>query len=150
MQEVLANPAIFENRTSMNWEVSHVRHQSDENYYLVGLRTDHAEEKVVGILGDGMVWYPYKWCLTGTCSQCSPRIMIPVILRCNLLTYVLLARLHSIQLLRHRALGLRCGHTAYCRGVLQVHHGHSAHAGSERQQARLLPRSSNWKREQTH
>jgi len=31
---------------------------------LVGLRTDYDEEHVVGILGDGMVFYPFPWCTT--------------------------------------------------------------------------------------
>ena len=43
-----------------------VRNQNAEDYYLVGLRTNYEETHVVGILGDGMVFYPYDWCTAGT------------------------------------------------------------------------------------
>ncbi len=43
-----------------------VRSQSSEDYYKVGLRTDYEETHVVGVLGDGMTFYPYPWCTAGT------------------------------------------------------------------------------------
>jgi len=43
----------------------------DEGYQNVGMRTDRAETHVVGVLGDGMVFYPRDWCpIDG--SECAP------------------------------------------------------------------------------
>jgi len=71
-QEVAANPAIFEGRTSLNFDVSKVREGQDSNYYLVGLRTNVDETGVIGILGDGMVFYPWDWCTTEDCYSIGP------------------------------------------------------------------------------
>eukprot|EP00584_Thalassiosira_punctigera_P006179 CAMPEP_0172525406 /NCGR_PEP_ID=MMETSP1067-20121228/420_1 /TAXON_ID=265564 ORGANISM="Thalassiosira punctigera, Strain Tpunct2005C2" /NCGR_SAMPLE_ID=MMETSP1067 /ASSEMBLY_ACC=CAM_ASM_000444 /LENGTH=251 /DNA_ID=CAMNT_0013308643 /DNA_START=31 /DNA_END=786 /DNA_ORIENTATION=- len=49
--------------TEIKFEVKQVRESQDEDYYNVGLRTNLAETHVVGILNDGMVFYPWKWCL---------------------------------------------------------------------------------------
>ena len=43
-----------------------VRTSEAPNYNLVGLRTNLEETHVVGVLGDGMVFYPWDWCLAGT------------------------------------------------------------------------------------
>ncbi|EJK75988.1 hypothetical protein THAOC_02271 [Thalassiosira oceanica] len=61
--EVAANPAIFEGREALNFEIKHVRSGTDTNTYnLVGLRLDPHENFVAGIHGDGLVYYPYQWC----------------------------------------------------------------------------------------
>lgn len=61
--EVAANPILFENRTSLEVDVMNVRTSEAPNYNLVGLRTNLEETHVVGVLGDGMVFYPWDWCL---------------------------------------------------------------------------------------
>jgi len=72
-QHLAENPELFENRDSLNYEVSKVRENTDTGYNLVGLRTNMAETGVVGILGDGMVWYPWEWCLpNGHCYTVGP------------------------------------------------------------------------------
>jgi len=70
--EVSLNPDIFENRASLNCEVEKVREGQDSNYYLVGLRTNVDETGVVGILGDGMVFYPWDWCTAEDCFNVGP------------------------------------------------------------------------------
>mmetsp|Transcript_30050 Transcript_30050/g.54466 ORF Transcript_30050/g.54466 Transcript_30050/m.54466 type:complete len:204 (+) Transcript_30050:117-728(+) len=62
-QEVLDNPSIFDNRSSLNFDVMEVRSSTaSQDYYLVGLRTNAEETHVDGILGDGMIFYPWDWC----------------------------------------------------------------------------------------
>ena len=64
--DVEANPDIFEGRSFDDFEIheGHVRTADQSNYYKVGLRTNTAETGVGGVLGDGMIWYPFEWCLT--------------------------------------------------------------------------------------
>jgi len=47
---------------NINFDVTSVRSPEAPDYYLVGLRTNSEETHVSGILGDGMIWYPYQWC----------------------------------------------------------------------------------------
>lgn len=47
----------------MDIRQSFPRKAGSDNYYLVGLRTNEAETGVVGVLGDGMIWYPWQWVL---------------------------------------------------------------------------------------
>ena len=71
--QVDANPAIFEGRTSLSYEVQHVRTGQEEgSYNLVGLRTNPEETHVVGVLGDGMVFYPWQWCTADDCYDVGP------------------------------------------------------------------------------
>ena len=64
--DVEENPDIFEGRSFDDFEIheGHVRTADQSNYYKVGLRTNTAETGVGGVLGDGMIWYPFEWCLT--------------------------------------------------------------------------------------
>ena len=41
------------------------RNETDPYYNYVALRTNYTETHVVGVLGDGMVFYPFPWCTTG-------------------------------------------------------------------------------------
>ncbi|EJK45564.1 hypothetical protein THAOC_35815 [Thalassiosira oceanica] len=61
--EVAANPAIFEGRTSLQSEVKHVRTHDGSNYNVVAIRLDLHEEHVAGVYGDGIVYYPFDWCV---------------------------------------------------------------------------------------
>ena len=49
----------------MNYEVLPIRTPHQPNYYKVGLRTDKDEDHVVGVKGDGIVSYPWQWCVAG-------------------------------------------------------------------------------------
>lgn len=40
-----------------------------DNYNMVGLRMDEAEEYVVGVHGDGVIEYPYPWCVSHNNEQ---------------------------------------------------------------------------------
>ena len=40
-----------------------IREKTDEGYNFVSLRMNPDELTVGGLLGDGMIWYPYEWCL---------------------------------------------------------------------------------------
>ena len=62
--DVAANPEVFGGREFLVPEVMHVRTAADDAYYMVGLRTNIAETGVIGVLGDGMVFYPWEWCTT--------------------------------------------------------------------------------------
>ena len=63
--EVLANPGVFEYRTQLEVDVMNVRTSDAPNYNQVGLRTNLNETGVVGVLGDGMIFYPWDWCIYG-------------------------------------------------------------------------------------
>jgi hypothetical protein len=60
--DVTQNPEIFENRQTLNPVIQKVRERTDPGYYKVVLVTNLAETGVVGIHGDGMVFYPWEWC----------------------------------------------------------------------------------------
>mmetsp|Transcript_24552 Transcript_24552/g.39970 ORF Transcript_24552/g.39970 Transcript_24552/m.39970 type:complete len:203 (+) Transcript_24552:140-748(+) len=61
--QVAQNPSIFAlDGGNINFDVLPVRNPDSPDYFKVALRTDQAETHVTGILGDGMVWYPYQWC----------------------------------------------------------------------------------------
>jgi hypothetical protein len=56
-----------------------VREDTDNSYFKVGLRTNAQETGVAGILGDGMIFYPWDWCYpdengdgTPECRQIGP------------------------------------------------------------------------------
>ena len=50
-----------------------IRERSDEGYNLVSLRLNEDEATVGGLLGDGMIWYPYQWCLAADdCRTVGP------------------------------------------------------------------------------
>ncbi|KAL7523478.1 hypothetical protein ACHAWF_000542, partial [Thalassiosira exigua] len=71
--DVEAQPELFGNRTALDYEVMPVRSSADPEYYKVGLRTNEAETHVVGILKDGMVFYPWDWCTAeDSCSSIGP------------------------------------------------------------------------------
>ena len=67
-----ANPEVFGGRDFLVPEVMHVRTAADDAYYMVGLRTNIAETGVIGVLGDGMVFYPWEWCTTSGCYDIGP------------------------------------------------------------------------------
>ncbi|EJK72559.1 hypothetical protein THAOC_05897 [Thalassiosira oceanica] len=70
---VANNPAIFDGLPELNIETKHIRQTADSNYYLLGLRTDETETNVVGVLGDGMIFYPWQWCLAvDNCIDIGP------------------------------------------------------------------------------
>jgi len=59
-------------------EVVRVRTPDDPDYHLVGLRTNLNETGVAGVLGDGLVFYPWTWCRSaqnrtdGACDVVGP------------------------------------------------------------------------------
>jgi len=54
-------------------DVEQARYQNADDYYYVGLRTNLAETHVTGILGDGLVFYPFDWCTSaGGCAPIGP------------------------------------------------------------------------------
>ena len=61
-QAVQDHPEIFENRKSLAFAVNKVRELSDSDYNNVALRTNLSGDGVVGIDGDGLVYYPWEWC----------------------------------------------------------------------------------------
>ena len=56
-------PELFDHRPAFDFEVNKVREKTDEGYNYVSLRLNADEVTVGGLLGDGMIWYPYEWCL---------------------------------------------------------------------------------------
>jgi len=67
------HPEVFGHLPAFNFEVSNIRSPYDENYNMVGLRTDEAGERVVGVLNDGMIWYNWEWCTDATtCHTLGP------------------------------------------------------------------------------
>ena len=76
-QDVASNPELFENQASLSPQVVKVREAGDADYYYVALRTNLAGTGVIGVDGDGLVYYPYDWCIptaTGTpyCREIGP------------------------------------------------------------------------------
>ena len=68
-KDIEEQPDLFEGRTFEDFKISegHVRDDDHaSNYYMIGLRTNPAETHVAGVLGDGMIWYKFPWCVTGT------------------------------------------------------------------------------------
>jgi hypothetical protein len=65
-------PDVFGGRSDFDFQVNKIREASDEGYNLVALRTNEAETGVVGILGDGMIWYPHPWCTVEQCFEIGP------------------------------------------------------------------------------
>ena len=61
--DVDQHPELFESHETLTPVVSKVRERSDPGYYKVVLVTNMAETGVVGVHGDGMVWYPFPWCV---------------------------------------------------------------------------------------
>lgn len=57
-------PELFDHRESFSYEVNKIREKTDAGYNYVSLRMNADELTVGGLLGDGMIWYPYEWCLT--------------------------------------------------------------------------------------
>lgn len=62
-EKLAAYPELFDHRESFTYEVNKIREKTDEGYNFVSLRLNPDESTVGGLLGDGMVWYPYEWCL---------------------------------------------------------------------------------------
>eukprot|EP00984_Skeletonema_dohrnii_P000814 scaffold244_cov126-Skeletonema_dohrnii-CCMP3373.AAC.7 len=61
--KLAAYPELFEHREAFEFEVNKVREATDEGYNIVAMRLNADETTVGGLLGDGMIWYPYEWCL---------------------------------------------------------------------------------------
>ncbi|KAK1741524.1 hypothetical protein QTG54_008002 [Skeletonema marinoi] len=61
--KLAAYPELFEDREAFEFEVNKVREATDEGYNIVSMRLNVDETTVGGLLGDGMIWYPYEWCL---------------------------------------------------------------------------------------
>mmetsp|Transcript_12902 Transcript_12902/g.19264 ORF Transcript_12902/g.19264 Transcript_12902/m.19264 type:complete len:209 (+) Transcript_12902:47-673(+) len=61
--KLAAYPELFEGREAFEFEVNKVREATDEGYNIVSMRLNADETTVGGLLGDGMIWYPYEWCL---------------------------------------------------------------------------------------
>mmetsp|Transcript_6162 Transcript_6162/g.11018 ORF Transcript_6162/g.11018 Transcript_6162/m.11018 type:complete len:281 (+) Transcript_6162:237-1079(+) len=74
IQEAVSNhPEMFEGMTALDYEVLNVRTIGDIGYFNVGLRTNQEETHVAGILGDGMVFYPFDWCASANdCYAIGP------------------------------------------------------------------------------
>ena len=97
MKTVAKNPGLFNGRTAaFNWQENTVRGQEatedngdlKDNYNIVALRTNMEEAVVTGVLGDGMIWYPYKWCPDENdenypnCYSIGPWVECLVFMRC--------------------------------------------------------------------
>ena len=68
-RDVEEQPDLFEGRKFEDFHISEGHIRDDDhasNYYKIGLRTNPAETHVAGVLGDGMIWYKFPWCVTGT------------------------------------------------------------------------------------
>mmetsp|Transcript_19869 Transcript_19869/g.39811 ORF Transcript_19869/g.39811 Transcript_19869/m.39811 type:complete len:209 (-) Transcript_19869:208-834(-) len=61
--KLAAYPELFEDREAFEFEVNKVREATDEGYNIVSMRLNADETTVGGLLGDGMIWYAYEWCL---------------------------------------------------------------------------------------
>lgn len=67
------NPNTFPGITSLDSFIRNVRTDNQENYYMVGMRTNIAETHVIGVLKDGMIFYPWEWCHTADeCYSIGP------------------------------------------------------------------------------
>ena len=62
--EFYKQPNLFEANSVSDivFEERPIRHVSATDYYMIGLRTNPEETHVVGVLGDGMVFYRWEWC----------------------------------------------------------------------------------------
>lgn len=88
---------------NLNVEELAMRSQSSDDYYKVGLRTDYEETHIVGVLGDGMTFYPYPWCTAGT-SQHPPINFIMSYTRLDFFPHTLLVPFGSSPLFQLVAL----------------------------------------------
>ena len=71
--KLAAYPELFEGRDAFEFEVNKVREATDEGYNIVAMRLNPDETTVGGLLGDGMVWFPNKWCLAAdNCFTVGP------------------------------------------------------------------------------
>lgn len=70
-QHMSEHPDEFLGEAPLQYEILNVRQEGGNGYYNVGLRTNLEETHVVGVLGDGMVFYPFDWC-TGMSRLLSP------------------------------------------------------------------------------
>jgi len=70
--EVSKNPEKFGNNTSLMLDVRKIREETDESYFKVVLRTDARGQVVHGIMGDGMVYYPWLWRVAGVDNIIGP------------------------------------------------------------------------------
>ena len=61
--EVASNPSVFEGRASLDYDVKHVRTHDGSNYNVVAIRLDQHLQLVTGVYGDGLVFYPFDWCV---------------------------------------------------------------------------------------
>lgn len=61
-EQVAANPGLFDGLSALTPDVRQIRDAGSPDYYKVGLRTDINETHVVGVMDDGMIWYPWLWC----------------------------------------------------------------------------------------
>jgi hypothetical protein len=70
--KVAAYPELFGHRSALDFEVNKVREATDEGYNIISLRLNADEETVGGLLGDGMIWYPFPWCIAEGCYEVGP------------------------------------------------------------------------------
>mmetsp|Transcript_19867 Transcript_19867/g.39809 ORF Transcript_19867/g.39809 Transcript_19867/m.39809 type:complete len:209 (-) Transcript_19867:207-833(-) len=71
--KLAAYPELFEGREAFEFEVNKVREATDEGYNIVAMRLNADETTVGGLLGDGMIWYAYEWCLAAdNCYMIGP------------------------------------------------------------------------------
>lgn len=69
---VAANPAKFNNHTTLWMDIRKIRELTDDSYYKVVLRTNLPGTKVYGIFEDGMVYYPWPWRVNGEENTIGP------------------------------------------------------------------------------
>jgi hypothetical protein len=75
IEEVLTNNADLMSVASFSdyaVDALRARNETDSNYNFVALRTNYEETHVMGVLGDGMVFYPFSWCTNYTCKLYHP------------------------------------------------------------------------------
>ncbi|KAL7439161.1 hypothetical protein ACHAXM_006561 [Skeletonema potamos] len=70
--KVAAFPELFGGHDTVDYEINKVREAGDEGYNIVALRLNPDGETVGGLLGDGMIWYPFQWCLAEGCYTVGP------------------------------------------------------------------------------
>lgn len=69
---VQSNPSMFNNQTTLLFDIRKIRELTDESYYKVVLRTNMPGNKVYGVFDDAMVYYPWPWKMAGVDTPIGP------------------------------------------------------------------------------
>lgn len=69
---VQSNPEMFNNQTTLIFDIRKIRELTDESYFKVVLRTNMPGDKVYGVFDDAMVYYPWPWKMNGVDTPIGP------------------------------------------------------------------------------